>query len=124
MRDKYLILVADDDKDTCEMMATLLRTEGYEVRTTQTISEAVRMAKEGRFDLYIHNHLLLDGTGVDLMRQIRAFDRHTPVIFYSGVGTYSAKGEAFDAGAQEYILKPHINQLLQVISAVIYKKRG
>ena len=49
---------------------------------------------------------LTDGDGVELCRAIRQSDDQTPIMFYSGLGYEKDKQEAFDAGAQDYLVKP------------------
>jgi CheY-like chemotaxis protein len=54
-----------------------------------------------------------------LCRKIREFDRHTPIIFYSGAAFDSDKEEALYAGAQAYVAKPHIEQLIQTVHRLL-----
>jgi DNA-binding response OmpR family regulator len=66
-------------------MATILLSQqfNYEVTTARTLADAVRLAKGERFDLYLLDYLLPDGTAFDLCRLIREFDSVTPALLYA-----------------------------------------
>ena len=88
-------------KDTCELVAFLLGREGYRVRTAVTRADGLCLARAQNFDLYIVGDWLPDGTGVELISGIRAFDAVTPIVYYTAdVRTYPRQeAEALGAGA-------------------------
>jgi DNA-binding response OmpR family regulator len=101
-------------------MAALLALSGYEVATEQTIAGGLRSAKNRSFDLYLLDHRLSDGTGLELCRRIRAFDPHTPILFYSGASREVNRHLALSAGAQAFLVKPEdLEQLEQTIACLI-----
>jgi len=57
-------------------------------------------AKQSSFDLYLMDHALTDGSGINLCRQIRSFDPKTPIVFYSGYADEEHQKAALDCGAQ------------------------
>ena len=103
---KKRILCVEDHVDTCELISTLLEQCGYEVASEHTFAGGLALARGQRPDLYLLDNRLPDGSGIDLCRQIRAFDPFTPVIFHSADAWASDREAALDAGAQEYITKP------------------
>jgi DNA-binding response OmpR family regulator len=103
---KRRILCIDDDSDTCELLTVCLGLDGYEVVTATTFQEAARLAKEELFDLYLIDERLPDGEGLNLCRAIRAFDRHTPIVFYSADARQATRQAASNAGAQAFLVKP------------------
>jgi DNA-binding response OmpR family regulator len=113
------ILYADDDEDSVTIMAALLGEIGYEVETRQTVAAALRLAKAAPFNLYVIDNHFPDGTGVELCRQIRAFDGRTPLIVYSGNSIGADLEEALQAGAQAYVIKPYLDELLERIDALL-----
>lgn len=121
-----LIPYVEDDKDSCDIVKMLLSQAGYEATAVRTVSEGLRAAKEKSLALIILDKWHPDGDGVELCRQIRAFDSHTPIIFYSGVASEADIQEALKAGAQAYIIKPYIEQLLDKASLICeaMKRRG
>ena len=106
------ILCADHDPDTCGMIVFLLGLEGYEVKIATKVSDALRIARSERFDLYLLDGLFEDGSGLELLASIRAFDRERPVIIYSADGRESAHRESMESGAQAVITKPAEIELL------------
>ena len=120
---KVKILCIDDDADTCEMIRVLLEYSGYEVTTVRTAAEALRLAKSVRFDLYLLDNWLTDGTGIELCRQIRSFDSASPVLFVSGAAFESDIQKAMSAGAQGYMVKPIIiSELESVVDDLLKHK--
>ncbi len=66
------LLLVEDHADTAQMMARLLRSEGYSVEIAGNVASALDMASRHQFDLMISDLGLPDGTGHDLMRQLIA----------------------------------------------------
>jgi DNA-binding response OmpR family regulator len=100
------VLYVEDDEDSCEMMRALLKQEGYEVVTVQTIADGLRLARLGGFDLFMLESWFPNGTGIELCQQIRTFDSRTPILFYSSLGYESDVQQGMSAGAQGYRIKP------------------
>ena len=114
---KGRVLCADDDPDTCEMMAILLGESGYDVVAAQSVGEGLMMARRGSFDLIILDWHFEDGTGIELCQMIRSFDPQTPILFYSGEVYKQDVEKALKVGAQGYLVKPTgLAHLLKVIS--------
>jgi DNA-binding response OmpR family regulator len=56
------------------------------------------------------------GSGIDLCREIRVFDKATPIVFYSGFSSEKDEAEGLAAGAQAYLQKPgDLNKLVALI---------
>jgi CheY-like chemotaxis protein len=98
------ILCVEDHADTCELLRCLL--SDYQVLTVSTLAEALQVAQSQPVDLYVLDSQLPDGTGLDLCRQVRAFDPHTPILFCSADARAAAEQQALAAGAQAYLTKP------------------
>jgi two-component system, chemotaxis family, response regulator Rcp1 len=114
------ILCIEDDGDTCSLLSTLLGLSHYQVVTARTMAEALASAQSGPFDLYLLDSKLPDGTGAELCQQIRAFNRHTPIIFLSGAASQADRKQAVSAGAQAFLPKPaDLEALRQVIARLL-----
>ena len=109
------ILCVDDDDDTCSMLVQLLGLENYEVTAVKTVSEALGLARAESFNLYILDEWFPRDAGLGLCRKIREFDPHTPIIFYSGAAFDSDKEEALYAGAQAFVAKPYVEELILAV---------
>jgi DNA-binding response OmpR family regulator len=106
------LLLAEDHQDTCDLLTLVLTRENYEVAISPSVTKALELAKGQKFDVMIIDSRLSDGTGVELCCAIRQYDGLTPILFYSGLGYEKDKQEAFDAGAQDYLVKPVNTSLL------------
>jgi DNA-binding response OmpR family regulator len=113
------ILCVEDDEDTREMMNALLGEYGYEPVIATTVPDALEISRSGGLALCILDHWIPEGDGVELCRQIRAFDSSTPILFYSGAGYVADIQSGLAAGAQAYLVKPDFDHLLPTIGRLI-----
>jgi CheY-like chemotaxis protein len=116
---KRRILCVDDEEDTCSMLVALLGRENYEVTAVKTVSEALELARTESFNLYILDEWFPHEAGLGLCRKLREFDRHTPIVFYSGAAFDSDKEEALYAGAQAFVAKPYVEELLETVHRLL-----
>jgi DNA-binding response OmpR family regulator len=113
------ILCVDDHEDTRDMMRVLLGEYGYEAVVAASVSDALQSARSGGLALCILDHWLTESNGIELCQQIRAFDPHTPIMFYSGAGYEADIQKGLDAGAQAYLVKPDFDHLKPTIDRLI-----
>jgi DNA-binding response OmpR family regulator len=86
---------------------------------------ALLLARSNKFDLYMIDNWLPGGSGIDLCKQLREFDSHTPILFYSGAAYDRDKQEAFSSGAQGYLTKPVDNdELIKEVLRLIAEARN
>ncbi len=85
--DNRSILCIDDDQDMRDRLAALLEMANFKVSLAKSVSEALTLAKQGRFDLILLDSYLSDGR--TLCRQIREFDQRTPILYYTGEARYA-----------------------------------
>jgi DNA-binding response OmpR family regulator len=115
------ILYADDNEDACLMLKVMLRLSGIEVECALSIREALQLAYNEQFDVYLLDTNFPDGCGFDLCRQLTALSPNTPVIFYSGCAYETDRVKGFAAGAVDYVTKPHFEQLpARIIHHTLY----
>lgn len=110
------ILCVDDNEDNCSMLTVLLGLSSYDAVAASSVEEALRLARVDSFDLYILDKRFPDGTGLALCQELRRLHPETPVIFYSGDAYSSARTEGLSAGAQGYVAKPDIDELLDTVN--------
>lgn len=114
------ILYIEDHDDTRELVTLLLAQKSYEVITGSTIESGVALAGAGGFDLYLLDSWLPDGSGLDLCKQIRQFDKTTPILFYSAAAYAADSDLALESGAQAYLVKPsQPSDLCELVSELI-----
>jgi DNA-binding response OmpR family regulator len=122
---KMQILCVEDNVDVREMMIALLEHAGYEVTTASTATDGLKLAGQNRFSLIILDNWLDKESGVELCKQIRDFDRHTPILFFSSADCETDVQEAIDAGAQGYLIKPRgIEDLIESAEVLTYSTSG
>lgn len=115
------VLVIEDDTDTRELVSFVLRRENFEVVVASDSEEAMMVAGEMSFELYLIDNWLPGESGVDLCKRLREFDRSTPILFHSGAAYEEDKRAALAAGAQGYLIKPiDIGELVEEVSHLIW----
>jgi signal transduction histidine kinase len=99
------ILLVDDHQDTCAALEKLLVRRGHLVAATHNVRSAMEAAVRSKFDLLISDIALPDGSGMDLMMQLRAIS-NVPGIAISGFGNNSDIERSLQAGFSEHLIKP------------------
>src|SRR5438094_3299856 len=99
------ILLVDDHQDTCAALERLLVLRGYLVAATHNVRSALEAATRNKFDLLISDIALPDGSGMDLMMQLRAIS-NVPGIAISGFGNNRDIERSLQAGFSEHLIKP------------------
>ena len=110
------VLYVDDDEDSREMLSTILGFSRIETKAVGTAAQVLLLIQAERFDLYLLDAWLPDLNGFELCRRMRAFDAHTPILFYSGAAYDADKKRGIEAGATAYVIKPDIEGLLRNIT--------
>jgi DNA-binding response OmpR family regulator len=102
----------------------VLEQQSYEVVTGSTIASGIALAGSERFDLYLLDSWLPDGSGLDLCKQIREFDKTTPILFYSAAAYEADREQALRCGAQAYLIKPsQPSELCNLVTKLIESYR-
>jgi signal transduction histidine kinase len=99
------ILLVDDHQDTCAALEKLLVRRGHLVAATHNVRSAMEAAVRNKFDLLISDIALPDGSGIDLMMQLRAISQ-IPGIAISGFGNNGDIERSLQAGFSEHLIKP------------------
>jgi DNA-binding response OmpR family regulator len=98
------ILHVEDDADNREMVRLML--SQHQVMSVESYAEGLIAARQHDFDLYLIDNNLVDGLGVNLCREIRRFDKDTPIVFCSGFIDEAHQGTALKLGASAFLTKP------------------
>jgi DNA-binding response OmpR family regulator len=119
------ILYVEDHEDTYEMMKLVLGDWGYEVTVARTVANALHLAQSERFELYLLDSQLPDGSGFELCAQICAIAGHAPVVFISGDAYEADKLMGAMAGAVAYFTKPvEFEELKTTVTRLMTGSRG
>jgi len=114
------ILLVDDHADTLDVMTRVLRGCGHVVRTAGSVREALAAAASGEaFDLLISDIGLPDGSGLELMAELRRAHRVAGIAL-SGYGTDDDLRRSREAGFAEHLTKPvDVRRLEEVIGGLL-----
>jgi DNA-binding response OmpR family regulator len=83
------------------------------------VNEALRLIEKERFDLYILDSEMPGFSGLTLCHQIRAVDTRTPIIIFSGHGFESHREAGMLAGANAYLVKPDVTELIPTVKRLL-----
>jgi DNA-binding NtrC family response regulator len=114
---KANILVVDDQDSIRHFVSKALSDEGYTVQTTGSVREARQVLEHDRPDLAILDLKLPDGTGIELLREIKRVQSEVPVILMTAFGELETAVEAMSAGAFWFVKKPFQNEELLALVA-------
>ena len=118
------IVIAEDEPDILELIAYTLRFAGHEVFTAENGQAALELTRSEHPDLSLLDIRMPVMNGFDACRQIK-LDAETadiPVVFLSAKGQKHEIAQGYEAGAEEYLLKPFSPaQLIERIGFILAK---
>jgi DNA-binding response OmpR family regulator len=118
------ILCVDDDEDTRYLLESLLSFADFEAIAVQDTATALRLIRQEEFKLYIIDSQLPGMSGLGLCEQIRALDRGTPIIIFSGQAHQSDISAGILAGANVYIVKPNTREIVPTVKRLLGEARS
>jgi PAS domain S-box-containing protein len=118
----YRILLVEDHVDTARALCRLLDRSGHEVTTAYSMAEAMEELEKGEFDLMLSDIGLPDGTGLELMRKVRAIS-NLPAVALTGFGMEEDVVSCREAGFDEHLTKPISFQKLELIIQQLMQER-
>ena len=104
---KLRVLLVDDDPETCDRIARVLE-DDFLLHHVSTVAEAKRFLREQMPDVLICEVVIGQDSGLELCRFLRGdatFDR-LPALLLTSLATLSDKVAGFEAGADDYVVKP------------------
>jgi len=119
------ILVVDDEPNITDLVATVLRYEGFVVEVAANGWDALRIASEFRPDLVVLDVMLPDHDGFEVHRKLRDRGAGVPVIFLTARDATEDKVRGLTIGGDDYITKPFsLEELVARIRAVLRRAVG
>jgi len=125
------LLLVEDDAVLRTFLADNLTADGYEVAPVKSLREALRALEERRVELAVIDLKLPDGSGLELIRRIRAadglgtrLDPSLPLVILSGCAGELDRVRGFEHGADDYVTKPFAYGELRLrVAAVLRRTR-
>lgn len=117
------ILIIEDEVRIATLVQQGLEERGYETAIAYDGLSGKKLALQNDYDLVISDIILPNLNGVQVCREIRSAKPDMPIILLTALGTTDDKVEGFDAGADDYLVKPFdFRELLVRIRAVMNRK--
>jgi two-component system cell cycle response regulator CtrA len=107
------VLMIEDDSATAQSIELMLKSEGFNVYTTDLGEEGVDLGKIYDYDLILLDLNLPDMSGMDVLRTLRVAKINTPIMILSGNAEIDTKVKTFGGGADDFMTKPfHKDELV------------
>ena len=114
------ILLIEDERKIADTLSKGLSELDYHVQTAYDGEIGFRMFKSGDFDLVITDINMPGMNGYDVCKNIRGSDQQIPIIMLTALNATDDKIEGFDAGADDYLVKPfEFKELVARIRALL-----
>jgi len=119
------VLLIEDDRATAQAIELMLKSEGFNVYTTDLGEEGIDLGKHFDYDIILLDLNLPDMNGFDVLRQLRNSRIGTPILILTGSADIDTKVRGFGVGADDYVTKPfHKDELVARINAVVRRSKG
>ncbi|MEQ8222961.1 MAG: response regulator [Candidatus Eremiobacterota bacterium] len=130
--EKYRILVAEDNRQSQELLRTILEKEGYRVDTVSNGKEALENMLKIPYDLIFMDIVMPEMDGLEAVMAIREKEistknqkNHIPVIAMTAYSEKSDRIECISAGMDYYILKPfEAEYVINTVEGILREKKS
>ena len=117
--------VLEDDSGTAQSIELMLKSESFNVYTTDLGEEGIDLGKIYDYDIILLDLNLPDMSGFEVLRSLRVSKVNTPILILTGLATIEDKVRAFGFGADDYLTKPFSrNELVARIYAIVRRSKG
>ncbi len=119
------ILVIEDEPKVVAFLQMGLEENGYQVDVAYDGFMGEKLASRNGYDLIIMDIIIPQINGIELCKRIRQYNESVPILMLTALGTTDDKIEGFDAGADDYLVKPfEFKELLARIKALTKRSSG
>jgi len=117
------LLIVDDEASLRDFLTIVFEEEGCRVETAASLAEAHASLQKREPDLVLCDLMLPDGSGLDLLREIKAQNPSIAVVMITAHTSTKSAVEALKAGAHDYIAKPFdIDELKIIVNKAVERK--
>ncbi len=118
------LLVAEDDENLGQLLATFLRSKNYEVELAEDGKIALNKFRNGKYDFCIFDVMMPELDGFSLAKEVREIDKQIPILFLTAKDMKNDKLKGFALGADDYLTKPFImDELIARIEAILRRAK-
>jgi two-component system OmpR family response regulator len=118
------VLVIEDDRQTAKLVKSVLTEGGDAVDLAYSAADARPLARINEYDVIILDLSLPDGTGIEILQELRREGRVMPVLVMTGRSGEADVVRLLDAGADDYVVKPVPNEVLKARVRALVRRGG
>jgi two-component system, OmpR family, copper resistance phosphate regulon response regulator CusR len=118
------ILIVEDEPKVASFIKKGLEENHYDAEVTYDGLSAEKLAHLYKYDLFILDVIIPGISGIDLCKKLKTLHANTPVLMLTALGTTDDKLSGFDAGANDYLVKPFEFRELLARIKVLLKSSG
>jgi two-component system cell cycle response regulator CtrA len=119
------VLLIEDDSTTAQSIELMLKSESFNVYTTDLGEEGIDLGKLYDYDIILLDLNLPDMSGYEVLRTLRVSKVKTPILILSGIAGIEDKVKGLGFGADDYMTKPfHKDELVGRIHAIVRRSKG
>jgi two-component system cell cycle response regulator CtrA len=119
------VLLIEDDSATAQSIELMLKSESFNVYTTDLGEEGVDLGKLYDYDIILLDLNLPDVSGFEVLRTLRVSKVRTPILILSGLAGIEDKCKGLGFGADDYMTKPfHKDELVARVYAIVRRSKG
>lgn len=125
VKPKYLpqnfrILIADDEITIRNVLAEVLRKEGYIVDTAEDGTQAIEKLRREQYHIVFADFRMPGADGITVLKELKQISPDSEAVIITGYGTIASAVEALRAGAYDYITKPfHPDEIILLVRKII-----
>src|SRR5438876_5862360 len=119
------VLLIEDDSATAQAIELMLKSESFNVYTTDLGEEGIDLGKIYDYDIILLDVNLPDMSGFEVLRSLRVSKIRTPILILSGLAGIEDKVRGLGVGADDYMTKPfNKDELVARIHAIVRRSQG
>jgi two-component system cell cycle response regulator CtrA len=119
------VLLIEDDSSTAQSIELMLKSESFNIYTTDLGEEGVDLGRLYDYDIILLDLNLPDISGFEVLRSLRVSKVKTPILILSGIASIEHKVKGLGFGADDYMTKPfHKTELIARVHAIVRRSRG
>ncbi len=119
------VLLIEDDGATAQSIELMLKSESFNVYTTDLGEEGLDLGKLYDYDIILLDLNLPDMSGFEVLRSLRVSRVKTPILILSGLAGIEDKVKGLGFGADDYMTKPlHKDELVARIHSIVRRSKG
>jgi two-component system, cell cycle response regulator CtrA len=119
------VLLIEDDSSIAQSIELMLKSESFNVYTTDLGEEGVDLGRLYDYDIILLDLNLPDMSGFEVLRSLRISKVRTPILILSGLASIEHKVKGLGFGADDYMTKPfHKTELIARVHAIVRRSQG